>query len=107
MATNELGRRITRIVAPGSSRNAYPYTSHVIANVGTEDMLRNSPKLRAPEAAAYLGMSPSTLAKMRLRGDGPAYSKAGPRIVIYDKTDLDDWLAKSRRWSTSERIDAP
>ncbi|MEQ8508494.1 MAG: helix-turn-helix domain-containing protein [Rhodospirillaceae bacterium] len=61
-----------------------------------------STKLRAPEAAAYVGLSSSTLAKMRLRGDGPMYSKAGPRIVIYDKADLDAWLNQRRRKSTSE-----
>lgn len=59
-------------------------------------------KLRAPEAADYVGLSASTLAKMRLRGDGPAYSKAGPRIVVYDAADLDAWLAARRRCSTSD-----
>ena len=59
-------------------------------------------KMRAPEAARYLGLSVSTLAKMRLRGDGPPYSKAGPRIVIYDRADLDEWLAANRRQSTSD-----
>jgi predicted DNA-binding transcriptional regulator AlpA len=59
-------------------------------------------KLRTPEAAEYLGLSQSTLAKMRLRGDGPAYLKAGRRIVLYDPTDLESWLATRRRFSTSE-----
>jgi predicted DNA-binding transcriptional regulator AlpA len=59
-------------------------------------------KLRAPDAATYIGLSTSTLAKMRLRGDGPAYAKAGPRIVVYDLRDLDDWLSSRRRFSTSE-----
>ena len=59
-------------------------------------------KLRAPQAAVYVGLSPSTLAKMRLRGDGPVYSKAGSRIVVYDKSDLDAWLNGQRRRSTSE-----
>ena len=63
---------------------------------------RNTWKLRAPEAAAYVGLSPSTLAKMRLRGDGPVYSKAGPRVVIYDKADLDAWLDAQKRRSTSQ-----
>ena len=63
-------------------------------------------KLRAPEAATYVGLSPSTLAKMRLRGDGPVYSKAGPRVVIYDKADLDAWLEGQKRRSTSEVIQA-
>lgn len=59
-------------------------------------------KLRAPAAAQYVGLSPSTLAKMRLRGDGPLYMKAGPRVVLYDIADLDIWLASRKRRSTSE-----
>lgn len=62
-------------------------------------------KMRAPQAAQYIGLSTSTLAKMRLRGDGPPYSKAGPRIVIYDRTDLDEWLTSRRRRSTSQISD--
>ena len=64
--------------------------------------VRGAKILRAPKAAEYLGLSPSTLAKMRLRGDGPAYSKVGPRIVVYDVDDLDSYLASRRRHSTSE-----
>ncbi len=64
--------------------------------------IRNAKKLRAPAAAEYLGLSPSTLAKMRLRGDGPPYSKVGPRIVVYDVVDLESYLADRRRHSTSE-----
>ena len=58
--------------------------------------------MRAPEAAAYIGLSPSTMAKMRMKGDGPAYSKAGQRIVVYAVADLDVYLAGRRRLSTSE-----
>ena len=65
-------------------------------------VLQFKSKLRAPEAAHYVGLSASTLAKMRLRGDGPMYAKAGPRIVIYDRGDLDAWLASRRRRSTSD-----
>ncbi len=61
-----------------------------------------STKLRAPQAAAYVGLSPSTLAKMRLRGDGPVYSKAGPRVVIYERADLEAWLDAKKRRSTSQ-----
>ena len=32
------------------------------------------------------------LAKMRVRGDGPPYSKAGSRVVVYDLRDLNDGL---------------
>jgi predicted DNA-binding transcriptional regulator AlpA len=63
------------------------------------DIQRN---LRPPGAASYLGLSASTLAKMRLRGDGPPYSKAGPRIVVYDVQDLNAWLDARKRKSTSE-----
>lgn len=59
-------------------------------------------KLRVPEAAEYLNLSPSTLAKMRLRGDGPPYLKAGRRIVLYDVGDLEAWLDTRRRRSTSD-----
>ncbi len=58
--------------------------------------------LRAPEAAKYLGLSASTLAKMRLRGDGPIYSKAGPRVVVYARANLESWLAARERRSTSD-----
>jgi predicted DNA-binding transcriptional regulator AlpA len=61
-----------------------------------------TPKLRAPEAAKYLRLAPSTLARMRVRGNGPPYAKAGPRVVIYDRSDLDTWLSVHTRRSTSE-----
>ena len=64
-------------------------------------MLNRPPKMRAPEAATYLAISSSTLAKMRLRGDGPPYAKVG-RIVIYDRDDLNGWLSERSRRSTSE-----
>jgi len=57
-------------------------------------------KLRTEAAARYVGLAPSTLAKMRVRGDGPPFSKAGARVVVYDIDDLDDWLRASRRTST-------
>jgi len=59
-----------------------------------------SNKLRTQAAARYVGLAPSTMAKMRVRGDGPAFSKAGKRVVVYDVRDLDDWLRATRRKST-------
>ena len=58
--------------------------------------------LRTPEAAAYVGLSASTLEKFRLTGSGPVYQKAGPKIVVYRIDDLDAWLASGRRTSTSD-----
>jgi predicted DNA-binding transcriptional regulator AlpA len=58
--------------------------------------------LRPNEAANYLALSASTLAKMRLRGDGPPYVKIGSRVVVYVLADLEEWLLSRKRRSTSE-----
>jgi hypothetical protein len=52
--------------------------------------------LRPDAAAAYLQAvygfgSPRTLGKLRCVGGGPAFSKAGPSIVLYTKAALDTW----------------
>ena len=57
--------------------------------------------LRPKEAAAHLKSSESTLAKKRLKGNGPTYTKFG-RLVLYAKRDLDEFLASRRRLSTSD-----
>ncbi len=58
--------------------------------------------LRVTEAADYTGLSTSTLAKLRLSGEGAPFMKAGRRVVVYDIKDLDAWLASRRRRSTSD-----
>jgi predicted DNA-binding transcriptional regulator AlpA len=58
--------------------------------------------LRTPSAAAYCGLAISTLEKMRLAGTGPAFSKAGRRVVVYSVEALDSWLAARTRTSTSD-----
>ncbi len=57
---------------------------------------------RPPEAAAYVKSTTSTLAKKRLKGNGPTYTKFG-RLVLYAKRDLDEYLTSRRRRSTSDR----
>jgi predicted DNA-binding transcriptional regulator AlpA len=59
-------------------------------------------RLRTPEAATYVGLSPSTLEKMRIQGIGPTYEKSGRKIVVYRISDLEAWLAARRRTSTSD-----
>jgi Helix-turn-helix domain len=57
------------------------------------------------EAAELLRMSPRTLENMRVDGDGPRYHKLGPgrrAKVVYRIVDLDTWIAKFSRGSTSE-----
>lgn len=64
------------------------------------------PPYYPPTAAAeYAGTSASTLAKRRMTGLPPAYSKVGSR-VIYDQADLDEWIRSERRLSTSDPRDA-
>jgi predicted DNA-binding transcriptional regulator AlpA len=58
--------------------------------------------VRTPEAAALLGLSRSTLEKMRCRGDGPAFIKLGSRAVGYDPGVLRDWAKAGTRKSTSD-----
>lgn len=57
--------------------------------------------LNTEEAAAYIGISASTLSRMRVSGEGPCYSKAGRR-VLYDVAQLDKWMEKRRRRFTGE-----
>jgi excisionase family DNA binding protein len=53
------------------------------------------------EAARLLGLSESTLAKMRLNGNGPVYCKLGRRVV-YRQADLEQWLESRTARDTSD-----
>ena len=57
--------------------------------------------LKPLDAAAYLQLSPSTLAKLRLYGTGPRYTKAG-RAVRYRHSDLDAWIDARLAGSTTD-----
>jgi len=48
-------------------------------------------RLRAKEAAKYMRVSPSTLAKWRMHNEGPPYHRCGPRIVYYLQAEIDAW----------------
>lgn len=58
--------------------------------------------LRVREAAARLGLSKSTLDKMRCDGRGPRFVKITGKIVGYDPADLDAYAEARKRRSTSE-----
>ena len=60
-----------------------------------------SRKLSVQEAARFLGLSVSTLNKMRLSGTGPCFLKLGRR-VLHDVRDLESWATDRKRSSTSE-----
>lgn len=59
-------------------------------------------KLSTRDAACFLGVSASMLAKLRISNGGPIFSKLGRRVV-YDIIDLEEWSASRKRRHTSER----
>jgi predicted DNA-binding transcriptional regulator AlpA len=63
--------------------------------------ISNPIMLSSKDAATFLGLSPSTLAKMRLNGNGPIYCKLGRR-VLYRREDLEAWLASRVARNTSD-----
>ena len=52
--------------------------------------------LNVRQAAARLGLSKSTVDKMRAAGKGPRFIKSTDRAVRYDPADLDAWIAARR-----------
>ena len=60
------------------------------------------PLLRTEEAAAYLGVSPSLLSKLRLTGAGPIFLRLGAKAIRYRRADLDRWAEAGAARSTSE-----
>ncbi|WP_375142293.1 helix-turn-helix transcriptional regulator [Bradyrhizobium sp. CCGB12] len=52
-----------------------------------------SRRLRAIEAAKYLRVSRSTLAKWRMAKIGPPHHRCGSRLVYYFVHEIDAWLA--------------
>ena len=69
---------------------------------GGKGMNGNGTKyLSTREAASWLGLSPRTLDRYRVSGEGPAFHRFGTR-VRYLAADLDDWAAVRRRVSTSD-----
>lgn len=66
-------------------------------------MMEQSGKLLAREAARFLRVSASTLAKWRMRREGPPFHRCGPKIVVYYRDELDAWLASRVGMGSSVR----
>jgi predicted DNA-binding transcriptional regulator AlpA len=64
-------------------------------------MADNTLTFNAAEAAKMLGLAASTLAKLRLNGNGPLYCKLGRR-VLYRRADLERWLETRTARNTSD-----
>ncbi|WP_025662600.1 helix-turn-helix domain-containing protein [Rhizobium sp. IBUN] len=75
-----------------------PTAIEVPARIGLEGLAPDT-LLTAPESAAYLRLSGSTLARWRSTKRGPAYAKIGG-IVTYRVSALLDFVAKSERKGT-------
>jgi predicted DNA-binding transcriptional regulator AlpA len=56
--------------------------------------------LRAPELSELLGLTMSTLAKLRCSGKGPPFYKLTNQTVGYRQDEVMEWLSKRRRVST-------
>jgi hypothetical protein len=54
------------------------------------------------QAARYLLLSVSTLARMRISGNGPKFLRVSPQRVAYRISDLDRYLDGRTRTSTSQ-----
>jgi predicted DNA-binding transcriptional regulator AlpA len=59
----------------------------------------NMKNIRVKEAATYVGLSKSSLDKLRCFGGGPKFFKLG-RAVVYSTDDLDAWMHERVRTST-------
>ncbi|WP_423415665.1 helix-turn-helix domain-containing protein [Hyphomicrobium sp. B1] len=57
--------------------------------------------LTPDQAAALIGLSPRTMARFRLSGTGPRYSRVGRR-VRYTRADINAWVESRKFGSTSE-----
>jgi predicted DNA-binding transcriptional regulator AlpA len=59
--------------------------------------------VRTPKQAAdYLTISLSTLARMRIAGNGPRFVRLSPQKVGYRPSDLEEFLQSRTRTSTSQ-----
>ena len=65
------------------------------------EMCRPTDRLTTEEAAEYVRLSPRTLERYRVTGEGPRYLKLGDR-VFYCRDALDEWLIRKTRKSTSD-----
>jgi predicted DNA-binding transcriptional regulator AlpA len=73
-------------------------------NPSTVDATRPDARrfLRPEQVEVIFGLSRKYLAHARGRGDGPPFSKAGRKVVLYSVADIEEWLAARRRQSTSD-----
>jgi len=90
-----------------SVRAPAPSPLHVLTDTdsptteGDTPMRDDASYLDTRAAAAHLGLSPRTLDRYRVSGEGPEFYKLGTR-VRYRLADLEAWTQSRRRRSTSD-----
>ncbi|MCE1179632.1 MAG: helix-turn-helix domain-containing protein [Micrococcales bacterium] len=52
--------------------------------------------LTPKQVSDWLGLAPSTLADLRTRGEGPAFTRLSARNVRYAASDVREWLDRCR-----------
>jgi predicted DNA-binding transcriptional regulator AlpA len=96
-STNVPEALIDYVLGSGRQRGRPEKMLNVVGSTASERRL-----LDVREAAARLGLSKSTLDKMRCIGRGPRFIRATDRAIRYDPADLDAFANERRRRSTSE-----
>lgn len=85
---------MTKTKHPAHGRNKAPLHGHAIP---AEQHL-----LDEKQAAKLLGLAPVTMQRARVRGDGPAFVKLGPRCIRYTHAALTAYANARTFRSTSE-----
>ena len=92
---------LTPQVTPNTSTGVQCPAAPASTQPGETSMKNEEGKyLSTRNAAAYLGLSPRTLDRYRVSGEGPDFYRFGGRI-LYRQTDLEQWAAERRVSSTS------
>ena len=88
--------------APGSFTAQAPIDGADFERKGEIRMNENGRNyLNTREAAEWLGLSPRTLDRYRVSGEGPVFHRFGSR-VRYLLADIEAWASARRRVSTSD-----
>ena len=94
------------LLAPDSGAGVQHRAAPISTQSGETNMKNEAETyLSTRKAAAYLGLSPRTLDRYRVSGEGPDFYRFGGRI-LYRQTDLEHWAAERRVSSTSEESTA-
>ncbi|MDE0331666.1 MAG: helix-turn-helix domain-containing protein [Nitrospinae bacterium] len=95
-------KAIRRDMAPGAFTTRAPAAGAGHEEQGEIRMNENARNyLSTRQAAEWLGLSPRTLDRYRVTGQGPVFHRFGSR-VRYLLADLEAWASARRRASTSD-----